>query len=124
MHYLTLLPYEMLQLTNYFAQAYASVSDAKLLHAQGRRAADSLPPVAKGLSTGTRRALAAWLGVCSAWVASLVVLGGMTRLTRSGLSMTDWKFTGEAPPQSQVTSRRALLCSCRGGVGTADRTGS
>lgn len=25
----------------------------------------------------------------------MVVLGGVTRLTRSGLSMTDWKFTGE-----------------------------
>jgi hypothetical protein len=24
----------------------------------------------------------------------MVVLGGFTRLTRSGLSMTDWKFTG------------------------------
>lgn len=31
-----------------------------------------------------------------------VVLGGVTRLTRSGLSMTDWKFTGEKPPRSQV----------------------
>ena len=38
----------------------------------------------------------------AAWVASMVVLGGITRLTRSGLSMTDWKFTGETPPQSQV----------------------
>jgi hypothetical protein len=25
----------------------------------------------------------------------MVVIGGVTRLTRSGLSMTDWKFTGE-----------------------------
>lgn len=32
----------------------------------------------------------------------MVVLGGMTRLTRSGLSMTDWKFTGERCPQSLV----------------------
>ena len=32
----------------------------------------------------------------------MVVLGGMTRLTRSGLSMTDWKFTGERPPTSMV----------------------
>lgn len=49
-----------------------------------------------------RRALAVWLGVCSAWVFSMVVLGGITRLTRSGLSMTDWKFTGEAPPATQA----------------------
>ena len=58
--------------------------------------------LAQGLSAGTRKALATWLGVCTAWVGSLVVLGGLTRLTRSGLSMTDWKFTGEAPPQSEV----------------------
>jgi len=30
----------------------------------------------------------------------MVVLGGVTRLTKSGLSMTDWKFTGEKPPAS------------------------
>ena len=60
--------------------------------------------VAHGLDPATRRAVAWWLGGCSAWVASLVVLGGMTRLTRSGLSMTEWKFTGEAPPSSQVGS--------------------
>lgn len=30
----------------------------------------------------------------------MVVLGGVTRLTRSGLSMTDWKFTGGLPPLS------------------------
>lgn len=30
----------------------------------------------------------------------MVVLGGVTRLTRSGLSMTDWKFMGSFPPIS------------------------
>ncbi|CDP13819.1 unnamed protein product [Coffea canephora] len=39
-----------------------------------------------------------WLFGSAAWVFSMVVLGGMTRLTRSGLSMTDWKFTGRLPP--------------------------
>lgn len=54
-----------------------------------------------GLSPGTRRALTVWLAGGSAWVFSMVVIGGITRLTRSGLSMTDWKFTGEKPPQTQ-----------------------
>lgn len=31
----------------------------------------------------------------------MVVLGGVTRLTRSGLSMTDWKFTGGLPPLTE-----------------------
>ncbi|XAR56838.1 hypothetical protein NMG60_11037459 [Bertholletia excelsa] len=39
-----------------------------------------------------------WLFGSAAWVFSMVVLGGITRLTRSGLSMTDWKFTGRLPP--------------------------
>ncbi|KAK7299882.1 hypothetical protein RJT34_10710 [Clitoria ternatea] len=41
-----------------------------------------------------------WLFGSAAWVFSMVVLGGLTRLTRSGLSMTDWKFTGTLPPLS------------------------
>ena len=58
-----------------------------------------------GLSSSQRWQLAWWLGGCSAWVASMVVLGGVTRLTRSGLSMTEWKFAGERPPRRQVTAR-------------------
>ncbi|KAK8949856.1 Cytochrome c oxidase assembly protein COX15 [Platanthera guangdongensis] len=42
-----------------------------------------------------------WLFGCTTWVFSLVILGGITRLTRSGLSMTDWKFTGTLPPFSE-----------------------
>lgn len=42
-----------------------------------------------------------WLFGSAAWVFSMVILGGVTRLTRSGLSMTDWKFTGSLPPMSE-----------------------
>ncbi|XP_071930189.1 heme A synthase COX15-like isoform X2 [Coffea arabica] len=45
-----------------------------------------------------RKLVGIWLFGSAAWVFSMVVLGGMTRLTRSGLSMTDWKFTGRLPP--------------------------
>lgn len=54
-----------------------------------------------GLSDGARRAVAAWLGTSAALVFSMVVLGGVTRLTRSGLSMTDWRFAGERPPLTE-----------------------
>ncbi|CAL4976526.1 unnamed protein product [Urochloa decumbens] len=47
-----------------------------------------------------QKAVGIWLFGCAAWVFSLVIIGGITRLTRSGLSMTDWKFTGEIPPMS------------------------
>lgn len=55
------------------------------------------------LVTGGPRAqkvVGMWLFGSAAWVFSMVVLGGLTRLTRSGLSMTDWKFTGSLPPLS------------------------
>ncbi|XVE50936.1 hypothetical protein DITRI_Ditri01bG0203200 [Diplodiscus trichospermus] len=41
-----------------------------------------------------------WLFGSAAGVFSMVVLGGVAQLTRSGLSMTDWKFTGRLPPLS------------------------
>lgn len=47
-----------------------------------------------------QKAVGIWLFVSAAWVFSMVLLGGITRLTRSGLSMTDWKFTGSLPPVS------------------------
>ena len=48
------------------------------------------------------RALAGWLLVCCALVFAMVVLGGVTRLTGSGLSIVEWKpVTGLIPPLSQ-----------------------
>lgn len=44
-----------------------------------------------------QEAVGLWLFVSAAWVYSMVVLGGIARLTRSGLSMTDWKFSGRLP---------------------------
>ena len=70
----------------------------------GRLIMQVMDALGKGLSPGARQALVVWLGGCAGWVFSMVVLGGMTRLTRSGLSMTDWKFTGERAPRSQVES--------------------
>ena len=50
-------------------------------------------------SPRARRMVAGWLLVCCALVASMVVLGGVTRLTGSGLSMVDWKpVHGVVPP--------------------------
>jgi len=43
-----------------------------------------------------------WLLGCSASVAGAVALGGLTRLTKSGLSMTDWHLVrGMKPPRTQ-----------------------
>jgi len=39
-----------------------------------------------------------WLLGCGGMVAGMVSIGGLTRLTKSGLSMTDWKVQGSLPP--------------------------
>jgi cytochrome c oxidase assembly protein subunit 15 len=45
------------------------------------------------------RQVATWLLICCALVFAMVVLGGVTRLTGSGLSMADWRpVTGVLPP--------------------------
>ncbi len=49
--------------------------------------------------TPADRRIATWLLVCCLLVFAMVVLGGVTRLTGSGLSMTDWKpIMGVLPP--------------------------
>lgn len=50
--------------------------------------------------SNAQKVVGIWLFGSAAWVFSMVILGGVTRLTRSGLSMTDWKFTGSLPPLS------------------------
>jgi cytochrome c oxidase assembly protein subunit 15 len=50
-----------------------------------------------------RRRVAAWLFVCAALVFAMVVVGGVTRLTHSGLSMVEWQpLVGALPPLSQA----------------------
>src|SRR5258708_33551022 len=45
------------------------------------------------------RAVAAWLLVCCAFVFAIVVAGGITRLTHSGLSIVEWQpIVGALPP--------------------------
>lgn len=45
------------------------------------------------------RAVATWLFACCALVFALVVVGGITRLTHSGLSITEWQpIVGVVPP--------------------------
>ncbi|MBV9522564.1 MAG: COX15/CtaA family protein [Alphaproteobacteria bacterium] len=49
------------------------------------------------------RAIAFWLLGCGAMIFIMVVLGGITRLTQSGLSITEWQpLTGIVPPLSDA----------------------
>lgn len=50
---------------------------------------------------GARRAIRAWLAVLFVLVLAMIVVGGATRLTGSGLSITEWKpVTGAIPPMN------------------------
>lgn len=53
------------------------------------------------LDPRTDRSIARWLFLVMILVVSMIVLGGATRLTNSGLSITEWKpITGALPPLS------------------------
>lgn len=76
-----------------YMRSFCSVASTEVAQKEG----------VKLLVTGgfhAQKVVGIWLFGSAAWVFSMVVLGGVTRLTRSGLSMTDWKFTGSLPPLS------------------------
>ncbi|SPJ29849.1 heme A synthase [Falsiruegeria mediterranea] len=52
---------------------------------------------------GARKAIRAWLMVLFGLVVAMIVVGGLTRLTDSGLSITEWRpVTGALPPMSEA----------------------
>lgn len=54
------------------------------------------------MSPKNHRSIAAWLLLCAALVFAIVVVGGVTRLTRSGLSIVEWQpLIGAIPPLNE-----------------------
>ncbi|WP_319823731.1 heme A synthase [Thalassovita sp.] len=52
---------------------------------------------------GARRGIRLWLAVLFALVVAMIVVGGLTRLTDSGLSITEWRpVTGAIAPMSEA----------------------
>jgi cytochrome c oxidase assembly protein subunit 15 len=50
-----------------------------------------------------RHAVATWLFLCCALLFALIVVGGVTRLTHSGLSITEWQpIVGTLPPLTET----------------------
>jgi len=57
------------------------------------------PAAPASVAAGSRLPVAAWLLACCALVFAMVVVGGATRLTHSGLSIVEWQpFIGTIPP--------------------------
>src|SRR5689334_238969 len=63
-----------------------------------------LPAAPDSHSAGVARtSVAAWLFLCCALVFAMVVIGGITRLTHSGLSIVEWKpIVGTVPPLTEA----------------------
>jgi heme a synthase len=72
----------------------------------------ALPDTADGAHGGSRatRPVAIWLLVCCALVFAMVVVGGVTRLTHSGLSIVEWQpLVGTVPPLNQAAWQETFL---------------
>ena len=65
--------------------------------------AASSAPAHSAPATARPAAIAQWLFVIAGLVFAMVVVGGITRLTESGLSITEWKpLSGTLPPLSHA----------------------
>jgi cytochrome c oxidase assembly protein subunit 15 len=65
----------------------------------GDKRPDAAVPAPARRPQAARRAIAGWLALLFALVAAMIVVGGMTRLTDAGLSITEWRpVTGAVPP--------------------------
>ena len=68
--------------------------------ADGRTKA-AVPPPPRRDDAPARRAIARWLGVLFVLLVVMIAVGGLTRLTDSGLSITEWNpVMGAIPPMS------------------------
>ncbi|CAG1004573.1 cytochrome c oxidase assembly protein subunit 15 [Burkholderiales bacterium] len=69
------------------------------------------PPAASAVprAGASNRAIAAWLLACCALVFAMVVVGGVTRLTHSGLSIVEWQpIVGTLPPLDEAAWQDAF----------------
>lgn len=62
-----------------------------------------MPEYARQMDDSARRKVAVWLLLCCAMIFAMVSLGGVTRLTGSGLSMVEWDpIFGWLPPLNEA----------------------
>jgi cytochrome c oxidase assembly protein subunit 15 len=85
----------------------ASMSKRNIFEEVEGSKSDAAPQAAPGRSDrgrgGARGAIRGWLMALFALVVAMIVVGGLTRLTDSGLSITEWRpVTGAIPPLSEA----------------------
>lgn len=87
----------------------SALQTSMLLHRRGVvRSSSSKPPSSSSLSAALNSeekvaspVVGYWLLGMGGLVAGMVAVGGITRVTRSGLSMTDWTLRGSLPPMNR-----------------------
>jgi cytochrome c oxidase assembly protein subunit 15 len=73
------------------------------------RLAPSRPVPGLARAVANDRAIAAWLFACCALVFAMIVIGGVTRLTHSGLSIVEWQpIVGALPPLTDAQWQQAF----------------
>ncbi len=66
-------------------------------------------PAGSATNPADARAIGRWLAVVAAMIFAMIVLGALTRLTESGLSMVEWRpVTGWLPPLSEAAWQAEL----------------
>ncbi len=69
----------------------------------------SLSPPATATVAPSNRAIALWLATCCGMVVAMMLIGAVTRLTESGLSMVEWRpLIGSLPPLSEAEWQRVF----------------
>src|SRR5262245_45163933 len=67
------------------------------------------PAQSRDAAPADLRPVALWLLACAVLVYAMVLIGGITRLTESGLSITEWKpVTGVVPPLDETAWEAAF----------------
>uniref|UniRef100_G3MSR7 Uncharacterized protein n=1 Tax=Amblyomma maculatum TaxID=34609 RepID=G3MSR7_AMBMU len=61
----------------------------------------AVPSATEQLTGKSRKAVGRWLLACSGMAVGSIVIGGVTRLTKSGLSMVHWHPFAEFPPSGE-----------------------
>ncbi len=60
-------------------------------------------PIVNKVKAVPRKAITIWLGIIFVMLLAMIAMGGLTRLTDSGLSITEWKpVTGAIPPLNEA----------------------
>ncbi len=69
----------------------------------------SLPPAEAPMPARHVRALRIWLGAVALLIVAMILVGGATRLTNSGLSITEWQpIVGVVPPLTEADWQKAF----------------